>query len=397
MGGSQQAQSKGNYDIQVLHSPLALDATTWDALLAQQPQPTPFMQHAYLAALERSGSAIPQNGWTPRFLTLRDAAGRLRAACPLYLKSHSRGEYVFDWAWAQAHAHYGLPYYPKAVIAVPYTPVPGSRLLAASAHEREALITAARDWCLAQGLSSLHLLFGHATDLQACAAASLMQRPTVQFHWHNRQPELYRDFDDFLAALSQDKRKKIRQERRKVRDAGVTVSARQGASITASDWDLFYLCYERTYLEHGNPPYLTRQFFEELAQTQAAHWLLFVARRGNRSIACSLVAIDEHAHPKTAWGRYWGALERVDCLHFEVCYYSPLQWCIEHGYWRFEGGAQGEHKLARALLPQTTPSAHWLAHARLGRAVAHALERESALMDDYLDELTQHSPLRALR
>jgi len=385
----------GDYVIRVLEDPLALDAAAWDALLALQAQPTPFMAHAYLAALHRSGSAGPGTGWTPRYLALLDPAGRLRAACPLYLKSHSRGEYVFDWGWAQAHARAGLPYFPKAVIAVPFTPVPGSRLLADSPRSRAALIEAARQWCAAQGLSSLHLLFGDAADLQVCADAGLMQRPTVQFHWHNRSPQPYRDFDDFLAALTQDKRKKIRQERRKVREAGVTVTAREAAAITPGDWDFFYRCYVRTYLEHGNPPYLQRSFFIELARTHAAHWLLFIAERAGRPIASSLVAIGQPHGLPVAWGRYWGALERVDCLHFELCYYSPLQWCIEHRYSRFEGGAQGEHKLARALLPVVTPSAHWLAHPELASAVGRSLAREEAAIDDYLALLAQHSPLRS--
>jgi len=386
-----------NYVIRVLDSPLALDAAAWDALLARQPHPTVFMQHAYLAALHRSRCASPETGWTPRFIALFDHAGQLCAVCPLYVKTHSLGEYVFDWTWAQAHAHYGVPYFPKAVIAVPFTPVPGSRLLARSSSERAALIMAARRWCETQGLSSLHLLFGHASDLQACRTAGLMQRQTIQFHWHNRTPCPYQDFDDFLAALTQDKRKKIRQERRKVQDAGVVVTVRQGSAITADDWDFFYRCYAHTYLEHGNPPYLTRGFFTELARSQPAHWLLFIAQRAGRPIACALVATGEQAGQPVAWGRYWGALERVDCLHFEVCYYSPLQWCIEHQYARFEGGAQGEHKLARALLPAAAPSAHWLGHMHLRAAIRQALAREASAMQEHMELLMQRNPLRPAR
>jgi predicted N-acyltransferase len=388
--------SKGNYVIRVLDSALQIDAAAWNGLLARQAQPTPFLQHAYLAALERSGSATPSSGWTPRFVTLWDADGALQAACPLYLKSHSRGEYVFDWSWADAYQRHGLAYYPKAVVAVPYTPVPGSRLLARDAVARAALLEAVLALCRDLGLSSLHLLFGHPTDLEACQRAGLMLRHTVQFHWTNRTgtPGPYADFDDFLADLNQDKRKKIRQERRKVQQAGVTLRHARGADISAADWDFFYRCYERTYLEHGNPPYLSRAFFAEIARTQPGHWLLFIAEREGRAIASSLIAVSDDSAEKVAWGRYWGALERVDCLHFEACYYSPLQWCITHGYQRFEGGAQGEHKLARALLPVRTDSAHWLAHPDFAQAVEHFLAREGRGMANYLDELAEHTPLR---
>ncbi len=386
--------SKSNYVIRVLDSPLELDAGAWNGLLAQQPQTTPFMQHEYLAALHRSGSACPATGWTPRFVTLWDAAGILQAACPLYLKSHSRGEYVFDWAWADAHLRHGLAYYPKALVAVPFTPVPGSRLLARDAASRAALIEAVLKLCRDIGLSSLHLLFGHPLDLQACQEAGMMLRHTVQFHWENRKPEPYRDFDDFLAALNQEKRKKIRQERRKVIEAGVTLRHTRGPAIPPQDWNFFYRCYEQTYLEHGNPPYLSRTFFEEIARTQSDHWLLFIAERLGQPIACSLIAVSDTGSEKVAWGRYWGALERVDCLHFEACYYSPLQWCIAQGYQRFEGGAQGEHKLARALLPVRTSSAHWLSHPEFANAIERYLEREALGVADYVDELERHSPLR---
>jgi predicted N-acyltransferase len=388
--------SKSNYVIRVHDDPAQVDARAWDALLARQAQPTPFMQHAYLAALHASGSACPATGWTPRYLTLRDDAGTLQAACPLYLKPHSRGEYVFDWSWAEAYQRHGLDYYPKAVVAVPYTPVPGSRLLARDETARAALVEAVLALCRELGLSSLHLLFGHPTDIEACLRAGLMLRHTVQFHWTNRvgTPGPYRDFDDFLGALSQDKRKKIRQERRKVQQAGVTLRHARGGDISEQDWNFFYRCYERTYLEHGNPPYLSRVFFDEIARKQSRHWLLFIAEREGRAIASSLIAVSDEGAEKVAWGRYWGALERVDCLHFEACYYSPLQWCVDNGFQRFEGGAQGEHKLARALLPVRTDSAHWLAHPDFAQAVDHFLAREGRGVAHYLDELAEHSPLR---
>ncbi len=376
----------------VFPSMQAVDAAAWNALLARQPHATPFMRHEYLAALEASGSATPETGWAARPVTLwRD--GRLVAACPLYAKGHSWGEYVFDWAWARAYEEHGLPYYPKAVVAVPFTPVPGTRLLAEDAATRQALLAAARGWCEEQGLSSLHLLFGSDEDLMASSEEGLMQRQTVQFHWEN---ENYTDWDTFLAALSQDKRKKIRQERRKVHEAGVTFRWARGTDITRADWDFFYRCYERTYLEHGNPPYLTRSFFAHMAQHMPEHWLLFVAERGGRPIASSLIALGADAQgASVAYGRYWGALERVDCLHFEACYYQPLAWCIAHGVLRFEGGAQGEHKMARALMPIQARSAHWLAHPAFADAVDRFLARESAGVDEYLDVLRSHSPFRS--
>ena len=386
--------SKSDYVIRVSDSPLQIDGAAWNALLALQAHPTPFMRHEYLAALHRSGSAVPATGWIPRYLSLWDAEGRLQAACALYLKSHSRGEYVFDWSWADAHHRHGRAYYPKGVVAVPFTPAPGTRLLARDGAARQALIQALLAQSEADGLSSLHLLFGSAEDLAACEQAGLMLRHTVQFHWENRQPRPYGDFEDFLAALNQEKRKKIRQERRRVREAGVTLRALHGREIQTQDWDFFYRCYERTYLEHGNPPYLSPGFFQDIAREQPEHWLLFLAEHEGRPIASSLIALDETGGERVAWGRYWGALERVDCLHFEACYYAPLQWCIAHGYQRFEGGAQGEHKLARALLPVRTSSAHWLAEPDFARAIQHFLEREGAGISDYVDELDRHSPLR---
>lgn len=223
-----------------------------------------------------------------------------------------------------------------------------------------------------------------------------MLRHNVQFHWSNR-PQGYRDFDDFLTSLNQEKRKKIRQERRKVAQSGVALRWSRGPDITPSDWDFFYRCYERTYYEHGNAPYLTRDFFGRMARDMPENWLLFVAERGEKPIAASLIALSGGAGgaPGIAYGRYWGALERVDCLHFEACYYAPLQWCIAHGIGRFEGGAQGEHKMARALLPVQTTSAHWLAHPAFAEAVDDFLQRERAGIRNYMGELEQHSPFKA--
>ena len=381
-----------DYVIRVLPSPSEVSPQAWNALLAAQAEPSPFMRHEYLSALTDSRSAAPDSGWLPQFVTLWQGE-QLQAACPLYVKDHSYGEYVFDWAWANAYEQHGLAYYPKAVVAVPFTPVPGARLLARDAESRTLLVQGLIALCKQLELSSLHLLFGADADIAACTEAGLMLRNTVQFHWTNAH---YADFDAFLASLSHDKRKKIRQERRKVADAGVSFRWSRGADIRKADWDFFYRCYERTYREHGNPPYLTRDFFRRMADTMPEAWLLFIAERNGKPMASSLIALSTDTdRPLVAYGRYWGALERVDCLHFEACYYQPLAWCIEHGAQRFEGGAQGEHKMARALMPVKTTSAHWLAHPSFADAVERFLEREGAGIENYMDHLGERSPFKS--
>jgi predicted N-acyltransferase len=383
--------NSNDYVTRVLGSALEVPAAQWNALLALQSSPSPFMSHEYLAAMESSASASPATGWTPSFITLW-RGGELQAGCALYLKDHSYGEYVFDWAWANAYQQHGLDYYPKALIAVPFTPVPGARLLARDTAARDALLKAVLAWCRAQKLSSLHLLFAADDDVAACEKAGLMLRHTVQFHWTNAG---WADFDAFLASLSHDKRKKIRQERRKVADAGVSFRWSRGRDISPADWRFFYRCYERTYHEHGNAPYLTRGFFDRMARDMPDNWLLFIAERAGKPIATSLIGLgSEGGGEKVAYGRYWGAIERVDCLHFEACYYQPLQWCIAHGRHRFEGGAQGEHKMARALMPVKTTSAHWLAHPAFADAVERFLEREGAGIANYLDHLDERNPFR---
>jgi len=408
-------KNKSNdYVIRVLSSPLEVNAADWNALLAlQSPDGTlnPFMRHEYLAAMHQSGSATPETGWTPRFVTLWHH-DTLVGACALYLKDHSYGEYVFDHAWANAYQQHDLEYYPKALVAVPFTPVPGARLLARNAKERTLLVKALIAWCEEEKLSSLHLLFTNDEDVAACEDAGLMLRHSVQFHWTN-QAIHHSNFDDFLISLSQEKRKKIRQERRKVVAAGITFRWSLGQDITSGDWDFFYRCYERTYYEHGNAPYLSRDFFQRMQDTMPENWLLFVAEYldadgQKQAVATSLIAVtpappaipavEQDAKPTaqnlTAYGRYWGALARVDCLHFEACYYQPLAWCIDHGYQSFEGGAQGEHKMARALLPVKTTSAHWLAHPSFAEAVERFLAREGAGITNYMGELEQRSPFK---
>jgi predicted N-acyltransferase len=411
-----------NYVTRVFSSPAQIDATQWNALLALEPDGSPFLQHAYLLAMHESGCARHPAGWQAQFLTLWHG-DTLHAACPLYLKNHSYGEYVFDWAWANAYAQHGLDYYPKALVAVPFTPVPGARLLARDAPARAALVEALIQHTRDEHLSSLHLLFVQPHDVKACETAGMLLRHTVQFHWNNVAPTLpaargslppegagpalgrpggeavavavarpFTDFEDFLASLVQDKRKKIRQERRKVAEAGVSFRHAEGADISVADWEFFYRCYERTYLEHGNAPYLNRLFFERMARDMPQNWLMFIAERNGERIASSLIALDTSR--QVAYGRYWGALERVDCLHFEACYYQPLAWCIANGVARFEGGAQGEQKMARALLPVRTTSAHWLAHPSFADAVERFLEREGQGIDQYLTHLSSRSPLK---
>lgn len=350
------------------------------------------MRHEYLDALHGSGSAVPETGWTPCFISVHRGAstGHMVAACPLYLKEHSYGEYVFDWAWADAYQRHGLAYYPKLLCAVPFTPVPGARLLARDEPARHALVEAIETLARDSRLSSAHLLFIDDADRAAASRAGWMARRTVQFHWTNREPRPYADFDDFVASLARDKRKKIAQERRRVADAGVTLRAVPWHATSRAERDFFHRCYTLTYRAHGSTPYLAREFFEAMAASMPQHWLMFVAERAGRPIAASLVALDP-VH-RVAFGRYWGALEHVSCLHFEACYYAPLAWCIERGYRRFEGGAQGEHKMARGLLPVETASAHWLAHPAFADAVARFLEREGAGVDAYVDELRERNP-----
>lgn len=380
-----------DYGIRVHDHPMQIPAAQWDALLALQDCPTPFMRHAYLLAMHESESARPHSGWTAKFFSIWHD-DQLVAACPLYLKTHSYGEYVFDWAWANAYAQHGLNYYPKALIAVPFTPVPGSRLMATQDDLREHLLQSVISWCAQQNLSSLHLLFGSPKDLETAQRVHLLHRQTVQFHWQNHG---WADFEGFLSHLTQEKRKKIRQERRKVRDAGVAFRPVSGRNIREEDWRFFYQCYEKTYHEHGNAPYLTPAFFEHMQTHMSDNWVLFIAERNAQPMACSLIGLHSiDGKPVVAYGRYWGALERIDCLHFEACYYQPLDWCIAHHVQRFEGGAQGEHKMARALMPVATHSAHWLADDRFSHAVENFLAREGHGVDNYLAHLDGRSPFK---
>jgi predicted N-acyltransferase len=379
------------YATRLVDTPAVVGCEQWDALLALQASPTLFMQHAYLSALHHTGCANAQTGWTARWLLLEDSDG-LAAAAPLYLKTHSYGEYVFDWAWADAYHRHGLAYYPKLLCAVPFTPVPGTRLLARDTSARMALARAIRDTAQALRLSSAHVLLGDDADTQALQDAGWMVRSGVQFHWQQDGASPVGSMEELLSRMQRHKRKNIVQERRRVAEAGIRFECFEGSQINEELWDFFHRCYTLTYRAHGSKPYLNRGFFAALAQAQAPHWLMFLARRGGEAVAASLVAIDRAQG--CAYGRYWGCTEQIPLLHFEACYYQPLQWCINNGFDRFEGGAQGEHKMARGLLPVATHSAHWISDPRFASAVDDFLSREGQGVAQYLDELRERNPFK---
>jgi hypothetical protein len=369
-----------NDSLRVADSLAGVPAAQWNALAG----PNPFLRHEFLGALGDSGCASTRTGWQPQFLLL-ERDGVLAGAAPLYVKSHSRGEYVFDWAWADAYAQHGLEYYPKLVCAVPFTPVRGPRLLAADAAARGALAAAAL--AAAREFSSLHVLFAPEHEARELQAAGMLLRRTVQFHWTNAG---YADFEDFLARLSHRRRKTIRQERRRVQEAGVRLRWLRGAQIGERDWAFFHRCYANTYALHGMPPYLSLEFFLRVGASMPEHFLMVLAERGGAPLAAALDVLAGD----TLYGRYWGAVEHVPLLHFEACYYQAIEYAIGHGLARFEGGAQGEHKLFRGLLPAESLSAHWLAHPRFARAVEDYLEREALGIARYVNELNEHSPFK---
>ena len=358
-----------------------VDAGDWNRLASH----LPLLSHEYFTALHRTRCASRESGWTPRFLTAWDQS-RLIGAMPLYAKTHSYGEYVFDWGWADAYRRYGRRYYPKLVAAIPFTPVPGPRLIADDATTRRALLERALGE-LRHGFSSLHVLFTDAGQAQEGAAAGMLVRDGLQFHWRNHA---YRDFADFLSAFNHDKRKKIKQERRRLREAGVTFERRTGAAITAADRAFFFECYEATYRAHHSTPYLTLEFFDEIAATMGDRLLLVLGFRAGRRLCAALDVFDE----TTLWGRYWGTREYVPGLHFEACYYQAIEFCIERGIGCFEGGAQGVHKLARGLLPVPTHSLHAIADRAFAAAIAEYCERERVDVAHSIDELEAGSPFR---
>ena len=361
----------------------------WDALLAGDPDANSFLRFDFLQALHASGAASAASGWTPRYLTLWQG-GALAGAVPLYEKTHSYGEYVFDWAWAEAYQRYGLAYYPKWLAAVPFTPVEGSRLIARDSRARERLADELLAHARASGDSSLHVLLAPAAQIELLARRGMLVRHGVQFHWRNSG---YASFDAFLGALAQPKRKKIRAERRKVADAGVVLERRVGAAITERDWSFFFRCYQATYAAHFSSPYLNLDFFQRLGARLPEHVVMVLASRAGRKIGASLAVFDERG----LRGRYWGCLDDVPCLHFECCYYQMIEFAIERRLPVFEGGAQGAHKLARGLDPVTTMSAHWLAPPAMHDAVARFLARETSAIAEAADELAEHRAYRQFR
>ncbi|ONX70052.1 GNAT family N-acetyltransferase [Burkholderia cenocepacia] len=382
-----------DYRTGILSSPAEVPADEWNALLARDAQPTPFLRHEFLDALHVARCAVDDTGWSPHFVTLTDAGtGRLAAAAPVYAKQHSYGEYVFDWAWADAYQRNDLPYYPKLLCAVPFTPVQGTRLLAADDDARRRLAATLLAFAEQSDVSSLHVLFPTGDEARLLESMGMMLREGVQFHWLN---DGYRHFDDFLGTLEQKKRKNIRAERRKVHDAGVTFRRLTGDRITDADWRFFSRCYRQTYREHYSSPHLNLDFFRTIGATMPENLLLVIAEADGQPIASALAVYRRGEHGGgTLYGRYWGAIEHVPCLHFETAYYQLLEFCIEAGLDTFEGGAQGEHKLARGFLPTVTHSAHWLAHPAFSDAVARFLERETAHIHAYVDELREHDPFR---
>jgi predicted N-acyltransferase len=375
-----------DYCTQVVDDPARIDREAWNALVDADDDANPFLRHEFLAAMTASGAAAGPSGWHPQFLLLRRGK-ELAAAAPLYAKDHSYGEYVFDWSWAEAYQRYGLAYYPKWLVAVPFTPVPGARLLARDGQARSALAAALIDLARHSGLSSLHVLLAPAGDIDALGAAGLLGRDGVQFHWRNAG---YADFDAFLAQLAQPKRKKIRAERRKVAEAGVTLERKVGREISDADWRFFFRCYLATYRAHFSSPYLNLEFFLRIAGSMPEHLLLVLAKRDGRPVASALGVFDARRGQPRLYGRYWGAVEQVGCLHFECCYYQMIEFAIERKLAWFEGGAQGAHKLARGLDPVPTRSAHWLAHPAMTEAVARHLDRERAGVAASIDELNEH-------
>jgi uncharacterized protein len=387
-----------DYRMQVVSDLKSLPPAQWQSLMnANGYVPgNAFLNIHWLTQMQAAGcvdnDTTRNTGWQPEFILLWDKQNNLVAACLQYRKFHSYGEYVFDWAWANAYQQHGLAYYPKLLSAIPFTPVSGQRLMAVSTVARNALIKAVLEHAKAQKVSSLHLLLPPRNEQSAASHAGLMERKGVQFHWHNRNTsgEKFTDFEQFLATLTQPKRKKIRAERRKVAEQRVDLTRLVGEQISAKDWAFFYRCYERTYLEHHSTPYLNQDFFQSVGQKMPEAFVLVKASFEGTDIAASLLMRDE----QRMYGRYWGALAHVPCLHFEACYYQAIEAAIELGIDVLEGGAQGEHKMARGFLPQETSSAHWLAEPAFADAVQRFLDRESAGMESYIDELTDRTPFK---
>jgi predicted N-acyltransferase len=371
--------------VQQLASLDTVAAADWNALAGDNP----FLKHEFLTALERSGCVGPGTTWLPAYLVARDAQG-LAGALPLYIKYDSRGEFVFDWSWADAYERAGRTYYPKLVAAVPFTPATGARLLVrpgADPGVPATLLRAAREATVELGASSLHVLFPSEAERPLLEAEGLLARKSCQFHWHN---DGYTDFDDFLGRFSSAKRKKAKRERRRIAEAGIEFQHLRGDEPSAADWDTIFDCYSRTFELRGRAPYLNRAFFDEVATSMPGNLVIVLARYGSAPIATAICFRSSHA----LYGRYWGSLADFHSLHFETCYYQGIEYCIREKLGTFEPGTQGEHKISRGFAPEATWSYHWLRDAEFRAAVAHFLRRETLHVDAYMAELDEHVPYR---
>ena len=372
------------FSVQIITSINDIAAADWDALT----DGTPLISHAFLGALENSASVGQVTGWLPHPLIVMQN-NQLVGAMPLYLKSHSYGEYVFDWAWADAYQRSGMDYYPKLLSAIPFSPITSSRLLSQQPAVQLLMIKALENMLRQNQLSSAHVLFPDESSAAQFENAGWLKRTGVQFRWQNKN---YQHFEDFLATLSHDKRKKIHQERKKIAQAGVVCRQIKGNEATADDWDFFYQCYSNTYREHHSTPYLTRQFFELIGNNMPQNILLIVAEIKDMPVACTLNIYNQN----TLYGRYWGAVQFVSGLHFELCYYQAQQFCIAENITYFEGGAQGEHKLARGFEPRPTCSYHKIAHPDFEVAIQQFLAREGEGVAAYTTELEERAPFKAV-
>ena len=364
-----------------------VDARQWNALSGTD---SPFLRHEFLAALEHSHCVGRRTGWLPTYITLTDSKG-LAAAAPVFAKTHSRGEFVFDWGWADAYHRVGLDYYPKLSVAVPFTPATGPRLLVRpgldATRTAAQLVSVVESVAAESSLSSAHALFVNEADRAVCEAAGWLMRRDCQFHWTNRG---YATFDAFLETFTAEKRKKAKRERRRVAEAGVTYDTRLGGDMDASMLDRIYAFHRDTFLRHGHEPYLTREFFTEISRTLPSALMAKVAVQSGHPIACAIF----FQGPDTLYGRYWGSATDQHSLHFETCYHQGVDYCVEHGLKRFEPGTQGEHKVARGFEPTLTWSAHFITDRRFRAAIEDYLEREGPSIDAYAEEIREHVPFR---
>jgi predicted N-acyltransferase len=363
-----------------------IDAAAWNSLAGEG---QPFLRHEFLLALEESGCAAPRTGWTARHLVIDDAQGRLAGAMPLYRKGHSRGEFVFDFSWANAYAQHGLSYYPKLLSAVPFTPVRGPRLLVGpdvdGAAMTKTLIKAALDYARSEQLSSWHVLFPTEENAESLDAAGLILRRDCQFHWYNHG---YESFDAFLATFTAEKRKKAKRERRRVFEAGIVFDTLHGADMNPGLWNAVYPFYADTFYRHGHDPYLNLDFFKRIAASMPERLMLKVARMGSSPIAVAIFFVGDDA----LFGRYWGAGGNYHSLHFETCYYQGIEYCIEKKLQRFEPGTQGEHKVPRGFIPTLMSSAHFVVDRRFAAAIRDFAAREARGVDHYAAAVSEHVP-----